>query len=460
MSGDGSAAHPWRTLAEVERAGLFATRPSFWDAAIGRMVTPNPDAPIHAGDTVYLLNGDHGALSIKGASGKTLVGYANSDFITIEAAPGQTPVVRGLEIKGGAKWVFRGLTFESINDTGKFATFPGQVPDRALVELLGPHENIILDNNNFLSAPDVSKWSIMDWRRLRMTGIQDVDGTCIAITNNKLRNIGFGIRTQKSEFVLLSGNTIDYFSDDGIDYGSSHALIENNRITNSIEDGDGFHRDAMQGQPYNEDTVVEDVVIRNNTVIRLLDPNLPWPGYLQGIDAFDGIYKSVVVTGNVVVTDAWQGISYYGVHGLLIKNNVLLGDSGKVLPCPGGEIGVCTVDKVIYDHKPLPSIVIHASKAKAPSTDVVIEGNITPGIGVDVTAEGLVVRNNLCVPTGDKCVMGYPVNGAMTWARKPGKVGDHNVIPDFGAAGLFAAYDPVKLKYDFRLKRKNPALAN
>jgi hypothetical protein len=459
MSGDGSRAHPWRTLAEVEKNGLFATKPTPWAVATGGAVTINAGAPIQPGDTVYLLSGDHGEVTIQGFFGKTLVGYANPEFITIEAAPGETPVIRRLDMLGGSKWVFRGLTFQSVNDTGKFATSRAGIPDRALVELRGQHENIILDNDNFLSAPDVSQWTMADWQKLRLNGIHDTAGACIAITNNKMWNIGFGIQTQKSDFVLIKDNTIDHFSDDAIDYGSSHLLIEHNRITNSLEDGDGFHRDAMQGQAWNEEAIVENVVIRNNTVIRLLDPNLRWPAYLQGIDTFDGIWKNVTVSNNIVVTDALHGISYYGAHGIVIKNNILIGDSGKALLCPDAQIDECPVHPVLYDHRYVPAINIHQSKANSPSTDVVIENNITTGIGVNLTSDGAVIKNNLCVLTSGKCVLGFPMNGKMIWSGKPGVVGDHNVIAGFDASSLFAAYDPMTMTYDFHLKRSNPAVA-
>ena len=90
----------------------------------GVTIPRNPNAPIKPGDTVYLLSGDHGVINLQGAFGRDLVGYANSNFITIEALQGQTPIVRQLKVLGGSKWVFRGLTFESVNDTG-FQTAAG-----------------------------------------------------------------------------------------------------------------------------------------------------------------------------------------------------------------------------------------------------------------------------------------------------------------------------------------------
>jgi hypothetical protein len=442
--GDGSRAHPWRTLAEIVRNGAFSTSP----------FRGGSTAPIKPGDTVFLLSGDHGAVKLQGASGDRQVGYFNPDFITIAALPGQTPVLRKLDILGGAKWVFRGLTFQSLNENPVGITMGNHVKDYFLVTLFGPHSNILLDNNHFLSAPDVSRWKIPDWVDKRVSGIQDVKGDCISITNNHIGNIGFGIATQSSSKVIIANNTIDHFTDDGIDYGSSGMLIENNRITNSIEDGDGFHRDAMQGQPYDGSTTVRDVTIRDNTVIRITDPNLMFPGYLQGIDTFDGIWYNVQVTGNVVITSATHGISYYGTHNLLIRSNVLLLDDGKVLPCSRLSMEQCLATSVVYDPTPVPRIVVTHKKTSEPSSDVVIEKNIATGITVDPSTVRSTVRKNLCVLTNGKCTLGIPGGAKTLWASKPGAYGENNVISDHDARGLFVTFDPKAAKYDVKLKHK------
>jgi hypothetical protein len=458
MHGDGSRAHPWRTLQEVVAAGLFATAPARVRLTAGVLSHGLGEGPIRPGDTVYLLSGDHGVVRLQGYFGHDLEGYANPEFITIAAAPGQTPVIHKLEVLGGSKWVFRGLTIQGLNTSGTHALAGTPNKDVWLVSLLGPHENIVFDSNHLLSVADVSGWSNEDWLRKRSSGILDYKGRCVAITNNRIENIGFGMQTQSSQGVLISGNTVDRFSDDGIDYGSSDLLIERNRITNSIEDGDGFHRDAMQGQPANQ-AVVENVTIRDNTVIRIADPALAHPAFLQGIDTFDGIWRNVTVSGNVVITDAWQGISYYGVHGARITGNILLGDSFRLLPCGNVDFATCARRSVAVDRTTVPRIVIHSSKTREPSTGVVIDGNVMSGIAIDPTNTDVKVSNNLCLPTDGKCVIGMSVDGKMLWAAKPGVYGDNNVIADFDARAMFVAFDPEKGIYDTRLTRRNPAAA-
>ncbi len=183
---------------------------------------------------------------------------------------GQTPVLRRLQVLGGRRWAFRELTVESLNDTGQFAAGGTVGQDYALVTFTGPHSDIIFDGNTLRSAANVRGWSLDDWRRKRASGVVDRDGACVAITNNALTNVGNGFQTQSSNRVLIENNTIDHFSDDGIDYGSSNLRIAHNRITNSIEDGDGIHRDGMHGQPgrpFTQQAIAENIEISDNTVM-------------------------------------------------------------------------------------------------------------------------------------------------------------------------------------------------
>lgn len=446
MSGDGTQSRPWHTLTEVVAAGLFYNTPLHGAPHI------NPAAPIQAGDTVYLLSGNHGPVTLQGWFGKTLVGYNNSDFITIAALPGQTPVLTKLSVVGGSKWVFQGLTVQSTNNTGTFPSGGSSVKDYWLVSLLGPHSDIIVDGAKLSSASDVSQWGLFDWLTKRASGITDNGGTCVALTNNSLSNVGFGLATQSSTNVLVSGNTINDFSDDGIDYGSNNLTISNNTITNSIEDGDGFHRDAMQGQPYNEQTVVDNIQIQNNTVIRLTDPTLKSPAYLQGIDAFDGTWTNINVSNNVVITDATQGISYYGASQLVIANNILLNDAGKVLPCSNKTFLQCQAMFVVNDMSTVPAIRVTHSKAGAPSANVAITANITTELAVDLSTVQPTIADNICLLTAGKCVLGIPINGKMLWAAKPGIYGSNNVISTLSPGQEFMQYDTLAMQYNLTLR--------
>jgi hypothetical protein len=93
----------------------------------------------------------------------------------------------------------------------------------------------------------------------------------------------------------------------------------------------------MQGYPGPS----SNVVIDSNRIIRQTDPNLPFPTYLQGIDAFDGDWTNLTVTNNVVVTSSCWGIGFASVHGgkIMVRNNITSG------------IGLYNVDrKMTIDH--------------------------------------------------------------------------------------------------------------
>jgi hypothetical protein len=466
MAGDGSQAHPWHTFSEVVLDGLISTTPAHWNPITKQNVPANPNAPVQPGDTVYLLGGNHGTVTLQGAFGASLMGFDNSDFITVAALPGtpsgQPPVISQLIIKGAGKWMFSGLTFQGVNTTGIYSNAVNNLPDYYLVSITGPNHDIILANNTFMSTPDTSKWSIADWQMKRASGVQDVGGTCFSVINNNFTNVGFGIQTQNAQKVLILNNAINYFTNDGIDYGSSFLSILNNTITNSVEDGDGFHRDGMQGQPYTEQTVVSYVNILNNVIIRITDPNLKFPAYMQGIDDFDGIYKNINIMGNIVITDTWQGISYYGASNIRIVSNIVLGDGDRVLPCANLQLASCQTQSVIYDTSAVPGVNISMSKSDAASSNVMVYGNIASGLGIVPSTVALTFRNNLCVPAAKStCSMGYPINGAMVWASKPGTYVDtngsmSNVVSAYTASQLFVAFDPVGLNYNFNLATQNP----
>jgi hypothetical protein len=456
MSGNGSAAHPWHTLAEVFQAGLFATTPTIKGS--GYTVMANP--PIQPGDTVYLLSGDHGSVKIQGwyGVGNTLVGFANSSYITIAALPGQTPVIDNLQIIGGSHWAFSGVTFQGLNTTGVYPQAGGGSQDYWLVTLRGPHDNIVFDNSTIQSATDVSGWTMGQWLTQRSSGILDTAGTCIAITNSLFHNIGFAMQTQQSDMVLIQNNTVNYFSDDGIDYGSSDLLIQQNLIENSVEDGDGFHRDGMQGQPYNEQTLNQNVVINSNTVIRLADPSNPYPGQLQGIDAFDGLWNNLVVTNNVIITDANQALSYYGAQNITVSNNYVVEDSGLVFPCYGITLPQCQTLSLTYDTSQKAAINIYPSKAGLASSSVTISNNITNELYIDPTTTNWTLNNNLCLPINGKCTLALPVNGTMSWIGAPGTYTGHTVIPQFPATSMFVKFDTTDEQYNMQLAQPNPAL--
>ena len=459
-SGDGSASHPWNSLKDMLANGLISDKPrDFVDQQAGASKTTR-DAPIRPGDVILLENGNYGNIKIQGYYGtgkNALVAFDNSDFITLEAAPGATPVLGNLLVTGGAKWIFRGLTIENVSSKVDHTS-----PYGHLVAFLGPHHDIIFDHNTVLSSGDINAWSQADWLSNAADGIMDQGqgyngASCVTITNNKIENIGNGIQSQRSDKVLIKGNTINNFIHDGMDYASNNMIIQNNLETNHIDAGDSahVHPDFMQGQPWgctpagqNCDTL-SNVIIDSNIAIRQTDPNLPFAkismvaGAIQGIDTFDGQWHNVRVTNNVVITTTYHGIAYYGVHGAVIANNIVLSDGNN----PNF----------------IPWITIQNQKNHTVSTDVIIRNNITSGLNYAAETVGIEVDHNICIATRGRCNLALVFDGRLGHYSMPGEYGDHNLLDVNDASTLFKKFilvDGCVMALDLNLLPKTPAVGS
>jgi hypothetical protein len=446
-SGDGSEAHPWNSLQDVLTKGFVSSKPNDPASPVSKTANPPRAFP---GDAILLKSGDYGNIKIQGyyGSGTTLVAFDNTNFITIEAAPGATPVLKNLLMIGGGKWVFRGLTIENIASNLDSHDYG------SLVVFNGPHHDIIFDGNTVRSSADTSEWSQADWLAKAADGIFDYGGSyngasCVTIINNNVVNTGNAMRLQRSDKVLVKGNSINYFIHDGIDYASNNMVIQNNIETNHIDAGDSarVHPDFMQGQPYgcsaagqNCDTL-SNLVIDSNIAIRQTDPNMPFAkislveGAIQGIDTFDGQWINVKVTNNIVITSTYHGIAYYGVHGAVIANNIVLGDGHSV--------------------KLIPWITVQSQKNHTASSDVIIRNNIASGLNYAPETNNINVDHNLCVSLTGHCTLGLVFGGKLDRFSVPGVYGDDNIIELNGASDLFNKFtvvDGTVTELDLRLK--------
>ena len=206
-----------------------------------------------------------------------------------------------------------------------------------------PTSNIVLQNVTISSQDNAAGWSKAQWVANARNGLflHTTPGTtatkCISVTGSHITNVrtGAGIAAGQT---LFSNNQIDHFGDDGIDYAASNIAITHNNIHDNFDVGDGNHEDAMQGQagflaPGATVNHFQNVLIDSNVVIRQTDPQLHFPTYLQGIDAFDADWTNVTVTNNVVITSACHGITFQSIHSSLIANNTVVEDG--LFPTPG-----------------------------------------------------------------------------------------------------------------------------
>jgi parallel beta-helix repeat protein len=84
---------------------------------------------------------------------------------------------------------------------------------------------------------------------------------------------------------------------------------------------------------------------------------------MQGIGCFDGFFVGWIVENNVVITDHWHGISFYGMRDSRIVNNTVI-DNVEGQPGP-------------------PWIMVTDHKDGTPSSNVVVRNNLTADLSLE-----------------------------------------------------------------------------
>ncbi len=314
MNGDGSPSRPWSTLEAVLQANLINGQ----DKTSG---------VVHARDLIYLMTGNHGDIHIDPSwnGGKTL----NTDFITIQAAPGNKPVFNSLDIRNASYWAFRDLIIQN----------PPNYTGRGTLVSLASVNNIFIDNNVVRSDPNAVAWTPQDWATSSsFFGIHVDSASSCTISRNSISNVENGVYLN-GDGILFTKNTIDYFANDGLQFTSSDTIISQNSITNHYGQWhDGRHHDGMQGwTEVNQDSTTNVVIDRNlvmaSTGVYPTIPVIPTgvgDDYLQGISIFDGVWNNVTVTNNIVVAGGvYHGISLYGMNNATVANNTVVNQNNQ-----------------------------------------------------------------------------------------------------------------------------------
>jgi hypothetical protein len=367
------------------------------------------------GEVISLGDGAFGRVNIVGDPG---------GFVTLTAARGAHPVLESLGVGGHTPtghWIIRGLTVSGLGEGG----VDGHGwPKHSRKLSIDEATDVIVEGNLIQSVAGDYPWR-PDTQGVAAEnplaeGVAVENSTCVAVLRNHIHNVFDGIVLDGDQIdrrgadYLVEDNEVDQFSGDGIDESGSHVLIRGNRITNGHNTCRDIciHNDGIQGWTHWDDPKITntDVTIDGNTIIVSTTPDLPlMADDLHGITIFDGRWDGVNVVNNVVLTDAWHGITLFGVvHGVIANNTVVGANSARKTWI---EVGPA---------KP--------NYGRSNSDQVVIRNNIAPAVNVDRRGEG-------------------PAQVTV----------DHNLV-DADPRRLFVAVDPPTWRFDLHLRPDSEAL--
>ncbi len=382
--GDGSEAHPWRTLQQVVADGLIEHyRPSENYNPDSALEIVNAGAPVKGGDRLLLRSGYHGHVALNT--------FVFNDWLTIAADSGHTPVLSQFKLEGAfAKVYLKGFTIrkDSYGGAGNYweADAINHNSDACLYlassSFWGNGRQVKVNGLTLGTTADASGWSDLDWQARAAAGIGLRSVTHCEIVNCRMENVSFGLSIEyASDYTVAVNNAIKYYSGDGVRLISSHVFLAYNTITDCLDIHDGNHDDAIQSYSRGADGspgtgVLYNNVVRGNVIIGTTDFGQPLAGNPQGIGCFDGFFDGWIVENNVVSVDHYHGISFYGMRNSHILNNTVIDQT--------------------YGNDTSPWIMVTAHKDGTPSQNVVVANNIAFR-AISVEGADVVERHNYVI---------------------------------------------------------------
>jgi hypothetical protein len=413
---DGSERLPWRTLAEVLDPANHLVATSAYSRTkdgLGQPEPINPAGPVKPGDTIVLMSGDHGNVNARQ--------YVNSDFISVVAGKGQTPVVRSLLLISSSHWLFRGIKFQGAKQENEKG---GTLVSLASHNWLGPSDNMVMADDSFSSVDSTETWAPDDWVNKPYDFAFISGARCTTLTDSHFFNVRNAVMMVGGGHSLVEDNLIEDMGNDGLDVVTSDLVVRRNRIRHGRHSPvEPLHADGIQGWTLNGATN-SNVVIDSNWIINVdQSPD----NYLQGISIFDGKWDGLTVTNNLVINNTWHAISLYGVTNALVANNT-------VIPA--------RADRASW-------LMIHDAKDKTPSLHVVVRNNIAPEFVVE--GQDVEFDHNLAEKEFQ-----YRQIGGEAIRLKQGGFGNHNTIHP-GLFHWFVDFDPNHETFDLRPSPMSPA---
>src|SRR6185437_6210895 len=387
---DGSAAHPFNSLAGVFAGGKqVTTAPGYgrpllssapWDhygmtPNVGvngqrkdydwNPASPDPDR-INPGDEILVESGNYGNFGIGYYAIPTnnVDAAGNTDFVTIAADVGATPTASIVSIGGARGFALSGFTVKSRTDQGS-------VNNGALISITGnsgtPTRDIIVDgftaqtyaslaeanadfaangadpsvtgNSRYLyvlslgATPQEAYLDIRLRKGMYVRGDNNAgtDTTCVSYRNTAFSWVNFGESVSEASKVLADSNSFDYVAGDNTDFGQVNDVrFSNNTTTNVVYLSDNNHPDRFQAQvsPIGQLGPYPNVEIVGNKVYERVDPANPWLGNFKFFqNTSNQMYSGMNISDNIAEISNCPGISL-GSHTINseISHNTIVGN--------------------------------------------------------------------------------------------------------------------------------------
>ncbi|MEO0814506.1 MAG: endo-1,4-beta-xylanase, partial [Myxococcota bacterium] len=233
-----------------------------------------------------------------------------------------------------------GATFDRINLTRcsnlRLTRVRVRPKTRTTAVYINGGHRVEIYSSDIAFAETSHDWTQNDWNSKTESGIRTTpSGTNHRFLYNTIHSVRHGIEIW-SDSTLARHNHINQFNGRAIRIFANQAKVYDNLITNNQHtDGATVAIQSMTRSASGTygGGVLTGVHVRGNLIVESTYPNKRFPGMLQGIAFFDGIYKNYRIHHNVVVVDHWHGISLHGSEGSSIYQNTVVdarpGTGGK-----------------------------------------------------------------------------------------------------------------------------------
>ena len=338
---DGSQAKPFSTVGMALKSGI-----------------------VKGGDTLLLSDGSHGYLK--------LYNVPMNGPVVIKSLNEKKAHFTKIELVGTtSNLTFQQLSAWSLDPVSSAGNIIWTAKTTSKIVLDG------LDIRSVAGSTEFMTWSAADWTSKQKNAIR-LDGADSEVRGNRITGVYMGI-TATGVNAKIEGNTIDGYNGDGIRPLGNNTIVRGNSIRNCV-DTDENHDDGIQSWATTAGGV-DGLTLDSNVIAEWTGAaDHPLRCKLQGIGLFDGPYKNLVISNNLVVTAQYHGISLYGGHGALIVNNSVINARGHTGTTP--------------------YIAVRPHKNGTPSTDVLVANNVAMSFSGGASAiNGVEYRNNSVIGT-------------------------------------------------------------